>query len=85
VPGFGAIQEVHDLSRAMVVLWQAEASLYMGRRVLVSALRFPLPIVGTLIELTDDGLLVQTDDSERIAVPFDRLSGITAEKSPNET
>jgi len=84
VPGFGAIQEVHDLSRAMVVLWQAEASMYMGRRVLVSALRFPRPIVGTLIELTDDGLLVQTDESERIAVPFDRLSGITAEKSPNE-
>lgn len=84
VPGFGAIREVGDLSRAMVVLWQAEAALYKGRRVVVSALRSPRPIIGTLIELTDDGLLVQTDESGHVAVSFDRISAITAEKSPEE-
>lgn len=84
VPGFGAIREVNDLSRAIVVLWQAEAAPYKGRRVVVSALRSTRPIIGTLIELTDDGLLVQTDESERVAVSFDRISAITAEKSPDE-
>lgn len=84
VPGFGAIREVGDLSRAMVVLWQAEAALYKGRRVVVSALRSPRPIIGTLIELTDDGLLVQTDESGRVAVSFDRISAIAAEKPLEE-
>ena len=28
--GLGAIREVHDLSRVMVVLWHAEAARYTG-------------------------------------------------------
>ena len=59
--GLGAIREVHDLSRAMGVLWQAEAAGFKGRRVAVSVLSSPRPVIGTLIELTDEGLLVHTD------------------------
>ena len=81
VPGLGAIREVHDLSRVMVVLWHAEAARYTGRRVVVSVLRSPQPIVGTLIELTDDGLLVRTDTAERVPVSFDQISAIDAEES----
>ena len=84
VPGLGAIREVHDLSRAMGVLWQAEAAGYKGRRVVVSVLSAPLPVVGTLIELTDEGLLVQTDRG-RIAVSFDRISSIDEQASLTET
>ena len=84
MPGLGAIREVHDLSRAMGVLWQAEAAGYKGRRVVVSVLSAPLPVVGTLIELTDEGLLVQTDRG-RIAVSFDRISSIDEQASLTET
>ncbi len=84
VPGLGAIREVHDLSRAMEVLWRAEAAEYRGRRVAVSILGSARPIVGTLIELTDEGILVQTGPSERRAVSFSRISAIDAEESPAE-
>jgi len=84
VPGLGAIREVHDLSRAMGVLWRAEAAGYTGRRVAVSILGSARPIVGTLIELTDEGILVQTGPSERRAVSFSRISAIDAEESPAE-
>ncbi len=84
VPGLGAIQEVHDLSRAMAVLWQAEAAVYKGRRVAISVLNSPQPIIGTLIELTDDGLLLETDSSERLAVSYNRISAIDTEESPAE-
>jgi len=81
VAGLGAIREVHDLSRVMVVLWHAEAARYTGRRVVVSVMRSLRPIVGTLLELTDDGLVVQTDEAERVAVSFDQISAIDAEES----
>ncbi len=83
VPGLGAIQEVHDLNRAMVVLWQAEAAPHKGRRVAVSVMNSP-PINGTLIELTDDGLLVETDGAERVAVSYHRISAIDVGHSPAE-
>jgi hypothetical protein len=82
VPGLGAIQEVHDLSRAMAVLWQAEAAVYKGQRVVVSVLNAAQPTIGTLIGLTDDGLLLQTEDgSERVAVGYSRISAIDATES----
>ena len=76
--GLGAIREVHDLSRAMSVLWQAEAVAYKGRRVAVSVMGSPRPVIGTLVELTDEGLLVQTDRSGQAAVSFNRISAIDA-------
>lgn len=81
VLGLGTIQEVHDLGRVMGVLWRAEAAGYRGRRVAVSVLSSPRPIIGTLIDLTDDGLLLETDASERLAVSFNRVSAIDAEES----
>jgi len=84
VPGLGTIREVHDLSRVMGVLWRAEAAGYRGRRVAVSVLSSPRPIIGTLIELTDDGLLLETAASGRLAVSFSRVSAIDAEESPTD-
>jgi len=84
VPGLGTIQEVHDLGRVMGVLWRAEAAGYRGRRVAVSVLSSPRPIIGTLIELTDDGLILETDASGRLAVSFNRVSAIDAEESSTD-
>jgi len=84
VPGLGTIREVHDLGRVMGVLWRAEAAGYRGRRVAVSVLSSPRPIIGTLIELTDDGLILETDASGRLAVSFNRVSAIDAEESSTD-
>jgi hypothetical protein len=81
VPGFGAIREVHDLRRATALLWQAEASAYKGRRVLVSVMNSSRPIAGTLVELTEDGLLIQTEGSEQILAAYNRISSIDEEES----
>jgi len=84
VPGLGAIQEVHDLGRAMALLWKGEAAGLTGRRVLVSVRNVPRPIAGTLIEVTDDGLLLETERAERVAVHYTRLASIDADPSRGE-
>jgi len=76
VPGLGAIREVDDLSHAMAKLWMGEAVVYKGRRVSLSIMNARAPIVGTLVDLTREGLLVDQDGSGQVAVSYDRLSGI---------
>jgi len=78
VPGLGAIREVDDLSHAMAKLWMGEAVVYKGRRVSLSIMNARAPIVGTLVDLTREGLLVDQDGSGQVAVSYDRLSGIDA-------
>lgn len=82
VPGFGAIREVHDLRRATALLWQAEAAVYKGRRVVVSVMNSPRPITGTLTELTEEGLLIQGEGGERVVAAYNRISAIDAEDAP---
>jgi hypothetical protein len=78
IPGLGMIQEVDDLSRAMAKLWMGEAIVYKDRRVAVSIMNSRVPITGTLVEVTAEGLLVDQDGGKQVAVSFSRLSGIDA-------
>ncbi len=78
VPGLGMIQEVDDLSRAMAKLWMGEAIAYKGRRVALSIMNARVPITGTLVDLTHDGLLIDQDGAGQVAVSYSRLSGIDA-------
>ena len=78
IPGLGMIQEVDDLSRAMAKLWMGEAMAYKDRRVALSIMNSRVPITGTLIEVTPEGLLVDQDGGKQVAVSFGRLSGIDA-------
>ncbi len=78
VPGLGMIQEVDDLSRAMAKLWMGEAMAYQGRRVALSIMNSRVPITGTLVDLTHDGLLIDQDGGGQVAVSYSRLSGIDA-------
>ena len=78
VPGLGAIREVDDLSHAMAKLWMGEAIAYKGRRVSLSVMNTPRPIVGTLVGLTRDGLVIDQEGSGQVAVSYARLSGIDA-------
>jgi len=78
IPGLGLIQEVDDLSRAMAKLWMGEAVAYKDRRVAVSIMNSRVPITGTLVDVTPEGLLVDQDGGKQVAVSFSRLSGIDA-------
>jgi hypothetical protein len=78
VPGLGMIQEVDDLSRAMAKLWMGEATAYQGRRVALSIMNSRVPVTGTLVDLTQDGLLIDQDGGGQVAVSYSRLSGIDA-------
>lgn len=78
VPGLGMIQEVDDLSRAMAKLWMAEAAAYQGRRVALSVMNARVPVTGTLVDLTQEGLLIDQDGAGQVAVSYSRLSGIDA-------
>jgi hypothetical protein len=78
IPGLGMIQEVDDLSRAMAKLWMGEAIAYKGRRVALSIMNSRVPITGTLVDVTSEGLLVDPDGGKQVAVSFSRLSGIDA-------
>lgn len=83
VPGVGKIQEFHEIAETvddLWALWRAEAEPYLGRRVLVSVRNSPHPIVGTLIEVTDDGMLLQ-EDAQEVGVSYRRVSAIEADRS----
>jgi len=79
VPGLGAIHEVQDLNRAMAALWQNEAAAFKGQRVVISVVNSPRPISGTLVLLSHDGLLIQTDRMDHVPVGYSRISGIDPE------
>jgi hypothetical protein len=84
VPGLRAIREVHDLGRAMAVLWQAEASSVKGQRVLVSVLT-STPITGTLRDISDEGIVIEPDGGKPVTVRYERISSIDAERPQAHT
>ena len=55
-----------------------EAAAYQGRRVALSIMNSRVPITGTLVDLTQDGLLIDQDGGGQVAVSYSRLSGIDA-------
>lgn len=75
VPGLRAIREVEDLDQAIAILWKQEAMALRGRRVHVSTMTSLRPIAGTLVGVTDDGLLLE-DGSERVVVGYKGISTI---------
>ncbi len=80
VPGIGPIQEFREIGKAvdhLWALWKAEAAPYVGRWVLVSVRNSPHPIAGTLVEVTDDGVLLE-GDAQQVAVSYRSVSAIEA-------
>jgi hypothetical protein len=85
MPVFGAIREVEpiretDMMAAAVeqlrAVWEAEARPHLGRRVAVSVRNAPAPIVGTLSQITENGLLLLDADSQKVGVSYRRISAI---------
>ena len=75
VPGLGAIRELRDIADSMSTVWQREATPYLGRRVLVSVLNAGDPLSGTLVKVTENGVLLEKGD-EQIVVGYRRFAGI---------
>ena len=63
-PAIGSIQELHDAMMAVARQWRREAEPLIGRPVLVYAKNFGDPETGTLVRVTDDGLVLDNNGSE---------------------
>jgi len=79
VPGIGPIQEFREIAEALWPLWRAKAEPYLGQRVLVSVKNSPRPIAGTVLEVTNDGVLLEENGRE-VGVSYRRISAIEAER-----
>jgi hypothetical protein len=75
IPGVGNIREIAEVERTMDVLWQREAAAHAGKRVQISVANSREPLVGTISEVSDDGLILDQDDGQ-MAVAYRRVTGI---------
>jgi hypothetical protein len=75
LPGIGNIREFGEVTRTMGALWQREAKAHIGRRVQISVANSREPLVGTLSEVSDDGLILELPD-EPIAIAYRRITAI---------
>ncbi len=86
VPGLGTItatrratsaarRAVSVFDEVQKTMWQAEAQQHLGGRVLVSVKNAPEPLVGTLAQIAEDGVLLEQGD-ERVAVSYLRITNI---------
>jgi hypothetical protein len=85
VPGIGAIRELRSMAQTMDHLksvWKAEATPLVGRRVLVSVRNSTQPIAGTLVQVTDDGVMLDDQSGAQVAVSYSRISTIELDRSP---
>lgn len=80
MPGFRQIQEIQGLSEALAALWKREALRFEGKRVRVTVVNAMFPIVGTLVQATDEGLIID-DGTKRQAVVYRRVSTLDAEQA----
>ena len=78
IPGIGRIEEFGDLARSfdhLRTVWKTEAEAHLGRKVLVSVRNSPNPIAGTLVQATDDGVLLD-QGAQEVGVSYRRISAI---------
>ena len=78
VPGIGPIQEFDQIAEMLWPVSKAKAEPYLGQRVLVSVRNSPRPIAGTVLEVTNDGVLLEENGRE-VGVSYRRISAIEAE------
>lgn len=85
MPVFGAIREVEPIRETDMMpgaveqlrtVWEAEAQPHLGRRVAISVRNAPEPIVGTLSQITENGLLIVDADSHKVGISYRRISAI---------
>jgi hypothetical protein len=75
VAALGEISELRESQGTITAMWEAEASAYLGRAVLVHVRNSANPIAGTLLEVTPDGVLVE-QNGKQVAIGYLRFLGI---------
>ena len=75
VAALGEISELRESQGTITAMWEAEASAYLGRAVLVHVRNSSNPIAGTLLEVTPDGVLVE-QNGKQVAIGYLRFLGI---------
>ena len=79
VPGIRPIQEFDQIAEMLWSVTKAKAEPYLGRRVLVSVRNSPHPIAGTVLEVTNDGVLLEQNGQE-VGVSYRRISAIEVDR-----
>ena len=75
VAALGEISELRESQGTITAMWEAEASAYLGRAVLVHVRNSSTPIAGTLLEVTPDGVLFE-QNGKQVAIGYLRFLGI---------
>ena len=75
IAGVGEIGELHDIEATLAARWRAESTAFVGHPVLVYVLNSWTPIVGTLREVSADGVLVKSETGD-VAIGYRRFLGI---------
>jgi hypothetical protein len=75
VPGIGSIQEFDQVAEMLWSVSKAKAEPYLGQRVLVSVRNSTRPIAGTVLEVTNDGVLLE-DNGREVGVSYRRIAAI---------
>lgn len=74
-PALGSIRELVDMTAAVSALWRQEAERQVGRLVRIDVINSTVPVSGTLVDVTDDGLLLERD-GERVGVVWRRIAAV---------
>ena len=80
VPGIGPIQEFDQIAEMLWSVSKAKAEPFLGQRVLVSVRNSTQPIGGTVLEVTNDGVLLENNGRE-VGISFRRISAIEVDRS----
>ena len=80
LPGIGPIREFDQIAEVLWSVTKSKAEPYVARRVLVTVKNSPHPIAGTVLEVTNDGVLLEQNGRE-VAVSYRRISAIEVDRS----
>jgi hypothetical protein len=83
-PGIGPIREFNEMAQTMSSLWKREAAPLVGKPVIVSVVNSTMPVEGTLLTITDDGLLLERG-GESFGVVYRRIAGVEPVSPPDLT
>jgi hypothetical protein len=81
-PAVGSIKELRDAAQMVARRWRREAEPLTGLAVLVSVANMERPETGTLVRLTDDGMVLEQDGME-FGVLWRFVTSIEPDPSPS--
>jgi hypothetical protein len=83
IPGIGRVAEAHPVtatSDQLAQVWKPEAELLVGQPVLISVMNAPDPIAGTLVQVTEDGLLLE-QEGRQLGITYRRISAVERDRT----